>query len=95
VDLESREEAASEFHGFLRGAVRLMRAELNSDGEPFRDEFLIREFTKLPVPIQRQVAEGSWEEDAGIASPLSGYMTLNQAEQAALILWLDHSEKVH
>ncbi|QEY31558.1 hypothetical protein EVJ50_04110 [Synechococcus sp. RSCCF101] len=90
VDLESREEGASELHGFLKGAIQLMRA--NGVSEPFRDEFLIRAFTRLPVAVQRELADAFWEEDAAIASLLTSYLRLNQSEQAALILWLDHKE---
>lgn len=93
TDLEEIEQGGGELHGFLRSACMLMEAHGAGDSEPFRDEFIIRQFTRLPSPVQRQLVTEFWSEDPEIAAMLAQMLELNQTEVAALILWLDRQER--
>ena len=92
--IESLEQTNSELYGFIRGIEASIHAKEDKLSEPFSDEFLIRQFTTLPAPIQIEVAENFWEVDAGIAQILNRFAALNQQEKAALIAWLDSKEKM-
>jgi hypothetical protein len=93
TDLEEIEQGGGELHGFLRSACMLMKAHIGDDSEPFRDEFIIRQFTKLPSSIQHQLVTEFWSEDPEVAAMLAQILELNQTEVAALILWLDREER--
>lgn len=92
-DLEDIDQGAGELHGFLTSACMLMEAQEGRDSEPFRDEFIIRQFTRLPSNVQRQLVTEFWSEDPEIAAMLAQMLELNQTEIAALILWLDREER--
>ena len=92
--IEDLGESSSELHGFLRGIEAAIHARKDQLKEPFRDEFLIRQFIKLPLAVQRSVADGFWEVDASIAQILNRMMGLAEPEKSALIVWLDKAEQL-
>ncbi|KZR85847.1 hypothetical protein MITS9509_01832 [Synechococcus sp. MIT S9509] len=94
VIIESLEESSSELHGFLRGIEAAIHARKDQLDEPFRDEFLIRQFMKLPLTVQHSVADSFWQVDASIAQILSRVMSLTEQEKSALTIWLDNAEKL-
>ena len=63
IIIEDLDESSNELHGFLRGIEAAIPARNNQVKEPFRDEFLIRQFIKLATTVQRSLAEGFWEVD--------------------------------
>lgn len=93
TDLEELEQSGGELHGFLKGACMLMEAHAGGDAEPFRDEFIIRQFTSMPQQVQRQLVQEFWSEDPEVAALLEQILELSQTEVAALILWLDRAER--
>jgi hypothetical protein len=94
IIIEDLGESSSELHGFLRGIEAAIHARNKQLKEPFRDEFLIRQFIKLPTTVQRSVAEGFWEVDPAIAQILNRILDLAEQEKSALVLWLEHVEKL-
>ncbi|WP_114992912.1 hypothetical protein [Synechococcus sp. UW179A] len=92
--IEDLDQTSSELYGFLRGIEASIHAREDKLREPFSDEFLIRQFTTLPAPVQTEVAENFWEVDPEIAQILNRFSALNQQEKSALIAWLDRKEKM-
>ena len=62
--------------------------------EPLLDEFLIHQFIKLPTTVQPSVAEGFCEDDPAVAQILNPILGLAEQEKRALVLWLEHVEKL-
>ena len=94
IIIEDLDESSSELHGFLRGIEAAIPARNNQVKEPFRDEFLIRQFIKLVTTVQRSVAEGFWEVDPAVAQILNRILDLAEQEKSALVLWLEPLEKL-
>ena len=94
IIIEGLDESSSELHGFLRGIEAAIHARKDQLDEPFRDEFLIRQFMKLPLTVQHSVADSFWQVDASIAEILSRVMSLTEQEKSALMIWLDNAEKL-
>ena len=44
--------------------------------------------------MQRSVAEGFWEVDPAVAQILNRILDLAEQEKSALVLWLEHIEKL-
>ena len=80
IIIEDLDESSSELHGFTRdrSAIHSRNKQLK---EPFCDEFLIRQFIKLPTTVQRSVAEGFWEVDPAVAQILNRILDLAEQEK--------------
>lgn len=94
LDLEERAEGRHELHGFLRASVALMEAQAASMREPFRDEFLIREFAGLDPAVQAKILEDLWAEYPELAALLDRFSALGSPEKAAFVLWLTERERL-
>ncbi|WP_156487687.1 hypothetical protein [Synechococcus sp. MIT S9509] len=94
VIMEALDESNSELHGFLRGIEASMHARKDQLDEPFRDDFLIRQSMKPPLTVQHSLADSFWQVDASIAEILSGVVSLAEQVKSALMIWLDHAEKL-
>jgi hypothetical protein len=92
IILESLEEASSELHGFLHGLSAAIAAKNSEKPEPFKDEFLIRQFADLPESVQTSIANDFWQVDPELATILSKFMELSVKERNAFSIWLKHLE---
>ena len=90
--LESLEEASSELHGFLHGLSAAIAARNSEKQEPFKDEFLIRQFADLPESVQTSIANDFWQVDPELATVLNKFMSLSIKERNAFSIWLKHLE---
>ena len=77
IILESLEESSSELHGFLHGLSAEIRAKISQKPEPFKDEFLIRQFADLPESVQTSIANDFWQVDPELATILNKIMSLS------------------
>ena len=80
IILESLEEASSELHGFLHGLSAAIAAKNSDKQEPFKDEFLIRQFADLPESVQSSIANDFWQVDPELATILNKFMALSIKE---------------
>ena len=92
IILESLEESSSELHGFLQGLSAEIRAKISQKPEPFKDEFLIRQFADLPESVQTSIANDFWQVDPELATILNKFMSLSIKERNAFAIWLNHLE---
>ena len=92
IILESLEESSSELHGFLHGLSAEIRAKISQKPEPFKDEFLIRQFADLPESVQTSIANDFWQVDPELATILNKFMSLSIKERNAFAIWLNHLE---
>ena len=92
IILESLEEASSELHGFLHGLSAAIAAKNSDKQEPFKDEFLIRQFADLPESVQSSIANDFWQVDPELATILNKFMALSIKERNAFSIWLKHLE---
>ena len=92
IILESLEESSSELHGFLHGLSAEIRAKISQKPEPFKDEFLIRQFAELPESVQTSIANDFWQVDPELATILNKFMSLSIKERNAFAIWLNHLE---
>ncbi len=92
IILESLEESSSELHGFLHGLSAEIRAKISQKPEPFKDEFLIRQFADLPESVQTSIATDFWQVDPELATILNKFMSLSIKERNAFAIWLNHLE---
>ena len=92
IILESLEESSSELHGFLHGLSAEIRAKISQKTEPFKDEFLIRQFADLPESVQTSIANDFWQVDPELATILNKFMSLSIKERNAFAIWLNHLE---
>ena len=81
IILESLEESSSELHGFLHGLSAEIRAKISQKPEPFKDEFLIRQFADLPESVQTSIANDFWQVDPELATILNKFMSLSIKER--------------
>ena len=88
IILESLEEASSELHGFLHGLSAAIAARNSEKQEPFKDEFLIRQFADLPESVQTSIANDFWQVDPELATVLKKFMSLSIKERNAFSIWL-------
>ena len=92
IILESLEESSSELHGFLHGLSAEIKAKISQKPEPFKDEFLIRQFADLPKSVQTSIANDFWQVDPELATILNKFMSLSIKERNAFSIWLNHLE---
>ena len=90
IILESLEEASSELHGFLQGLSAAIAARNSEKQEPFKDEFLIRQFADLPESVQTSIANDFWQVDPDLAAVLNKFMSLRIKKRNAFPIWLKH-----
>ena len=92
IILETLDEASSELHGFLHGISAAIKAESINKHEPFRDEFLIRQYAELSESVQISIASDFWQVDPEVAVILNKFLSLSIKERNAFSIWLNHLE---